>query len=201
MKIDYNNLTVLEGLGVNYTDFWTPSVQGIFDMPEKCYTYQPKWLRYIGFGAKVRLRMKVPEKPSVMLLLHNNGALVPSIARIFGSDFSMVFINPNETIKTYIYEVSRVNMTELNIEKSSCSDTLGESYENPGLVMSPDGPKTIEQCILDYYHENLQCQLPWGETFLKLCPSLLRQRSIRCLLGPAFVVLLSCCCPEFIEDL
>ena len=103
MKIDYNNLTVLEGLGVNYTDFWTPSVQGIFDVPEKCYTYQPKWLIYIGFGAKVRLRMKVPEKPSVMLLLHNNGALVPSIARIFGSDFSMVFINPNETIKTYNY--------------------------------------------------------------------------------------------------
>ena len=164
MKIDYNNLTVLEGLGVNYTDFWTPSVQGIFDMPEKCYTYQPRWLRSIGYGASVRLRMKVPKKPSVMLLLHNNGALVPSIARIFGSDFSMVFINPNETIKTYIYEVSRVNMTELNTEKSSCSDTLGESYENPGLVMSPDGPKTIEQCILDYYHENLQCQLPWGET-------------------------------------
>ena len=78
----------------------------------------------------------------------------------------MVFINPNETIKTYIYEVSRVNMTELNTEKSSCSDTLGESYEKPGLVMSPDGPKTIEQCILDYYHEKLQCQLPWGETLL-----------------------------------
>ena len=54
MKIDYNNLTVLEGLEANYTDFWTFSVQNIMGMPSKCYIYQPKWLRIIGFGANVR---------------------------------------------------------------------------------------------------------------------------------------------------
>ena len=49
-----------------------------------------------------------------MMILHNHGGLVPSIARIFGSDFAMVFVNPKETISTHIYEVSRINMTELD---------------------------------------------------------------------------------------
>ena len=165
MKVDYNNLTVLEDLGFDYTEFWSHSVQNVFGHPSKCYTYQPKWFRKIGFGAKMRFRMKVPKNPSIslMMLLHNYGGLVPSIARIFGSDFSMVFINPDNEMKTYIYEVSRTNMTELNSEKSKCNETLGESHGNPGLVMSPEGPKTVEQCIEDHYHKNLNCQLPWGK--------------------------------------
>ena len=164
-KVDYNNLTVLEDLGFDYTEFWSPSVQSIFGMPSKCYTYQPKWFRKIGFGAKMRFRMKVPKDPSISItmFLHNYGGLVPSIARIFGSDFSMIFVNPDDEMKTYIYEVSRTNMTELNSEESKCNETLGESHGNPGLIMSPEGPKTVEQCIEDHYHENLNCQLPWGE--------------------------------------
>ena len=108
--------------------------------------------------------MKVPEAPGVgvMMFLHNHGALVPSIARIFGSDFSMIFVDPAAKFKTHTYEVSRVNITELDNENSKCSDYLGPSHENPGLVMSSDGPKTVEKCILDYYHKNLNCQLPWG---------------------------------------
>ena len=165
MKIDYNNLTILENLDANYNDFWTPSVQNIFGSPSMCYTYQPKWFRKIGFGAKMRFRMKVPKDPSISItmFLHNYGGLVPSIARIFGLDFSMIFVNPNDEMKTYIYEVSRTNMTELNSEESKCNETLGESHGNPGLIMSPEGPKTVEQCIEDHYHENLNCQLPWGE--------------------------------------
>ena len=54
MKIDFNNLTILEELDAKYTEFWTFSVQNIFGMPNKCYTFQPKWLRNIGFGANVR---------------------------------------------------------------------------------------------------------------------------------------------------
>ena len=75
MKVDYNNLTVLEDLGFDYTEFWSHSVQNVFGHPSKCYTYQPKWFRKIGFGAKMRFRMKVPKKPSIslMMLLHNYG--------------------------------------------------------------------------------------------------------------------------------
>ena len=101
-----------------------------------------------------------------MMILHNHGGLVPSIARIFGSDFAMVFVNPKETISTHIYEVSRINMTELDSEKNKCSNELDEISEDPGLVMSPEGPMTVEQCIQGYYHKNLNCQLPWGEFYL-----------------------------------
>ena len=100
---------------------------------------------------------------SVMLILHNFGGLVPSIARIFGSDFAMVMTNPKENMTTYIYEVSRTNVTELNSENSKCSEELGQSHDNPGLVMSPKGPRTVEQCIEDHYHKNLNCKLPWGK--------------------------------------
>ena len=53
-----------------------------------------------------------------------------SIARIFGSDFAMVFVNPKETISTHIYEVSRINMTELDSEKSKCSNEVDDLDDN-----------------------------------------------------------------------
>ena len=56
MKIDYNNMTMLKELGASYNDFWTPSVQGVIGMPpSRCYTYKPKGLRQIGFGANVKI--------------------------------------------------------------------------------------------------------------------------------------------------
>jgi hypothetical protein len=114
--------------------------------------------------------MKVPKRQgiSIMMFLHNYGALVPSIARIFGADFSMMFVNPETEFKTHTFEVSRTNMTELNNENIRCSEELGPSHEKPGLVMSSGSPKTVEQCILDYYHNNLHCKLPWGVYFAPL---------------------------------
>ena len=117
--------------------------------------------------------MKSPKNPSVsvMMILHNDGALVPSIARIFGSDFVMVNVKPLENFTKYTHEVSRVNMTELDTEKNKCSNEVEENSENPGMAMSSEvseGPKTVEKCILEYYHSNLNCQLPWSKLVFQL---------------------------------
>ena len=52
---------------------------------------------------------------------------------------------------------------EQMLQNSKCSEELGQSHDNPGLVMSPKGPRTVEQCIEDHYHKNLNCKLPWGK--------------------------------------
>ena len=41
---------------------------------------------------------------------------------------------------------------------------------DPGLVLGENGPKTIDQCILDFYHENLKCQLPWSKYGIRKTP-------------------------------
>ena len=53
-RVDLNNKTSLEKKGFMWTDFWTPSVQGSFGEPCKCYTYQPKGQRKIGFTNMVK---------------------------------------------------------------------------------------------------------------------------------------------------
>ena len=73
------------------------------------------------------------------------------------------FMNENEEFLSYYYEVSRVNLTELNTETNSCTKELDDIGGDPGLVLGENGPKTVDQCILDFYHENLKCQLPWSK--------------------------------------
>ena len=47
--INYNNLTTLNNRDIEYTEFWTPTIQGAFGEPCKCYTYQPRAQRKTGF--------------------------------------------------------------------------------------------------------------------------------------------------------
>ena len=72
-------------------------------------------------------------------------------------------MNENDEFLSYFYEVSRINLTELNTETNSCTKELDDIGGDPGLVLGENGPKTVEQCILDFYQENLKCQLPWSE--------------------------------------
>jgi hypothetical protein len=62
------------------------------------------------------------------------------------------------------FQITRTNMTELDRPDSPCSNDP-ELYNDvqPGLVLSPDGPKTLDQCIVDFYHKELGCRLPWGK--------------------------------------
>ena len=64
--------------------------------------------------------------------MHNYGALVPNLSRIFGSDFAAIFIEKNEDFSFYTYEVSRVNLTELNSNHGPCTSELdniqGKNY-------------------------------------------------------------------------
>ena len=98
-----------------------------------------------------------------MVFLHNHGSLIPNLSRVYGSDFAALFMNENDEFLSYFYEVSRVNLTELNTETHSCTKELDDIGGDPGLVLGENGPKTVDQCILDFYHENLKCQLPWSK--------------------------------------
>ena len=100
---------------------------------------------------------------AVMVFLHNHGSLIPNLSRVYGSDFAALFMNENDEFLSYFYEVSRVNLTELNTETNSCTKELDDIGGDPGLVLGENGPKTVDQCILDFYHENLKCQLPWSK--------------------------------------
>ena len=110
-------------------------------------------------------RVNAPRDPSVavMVFLHNHGSLIPNLSRVYGSDFAALFMNENDEFLSYFYEVSRVNLTELNTETNSCTKELDDIGGDPGLVLGENGPKTVDQCILDFYHENLKCQLPWSK--------------------------------------
>ena len=43
---------------------------------------------------------------------------------MFGSDFAVIFVEKNEDFSSYIYEVSRINLTELNSNHGSCTNEL-----------------------------------------------------------------------------
>ena len=62
-----------------------------------------------------------------------------------------------------LYEISRTNITELSRPEYNCSDSEDLLvHDNPGLAMSPDGPKTVEQCVTEYYMRELGCKMPWA---------------------------------------
>ena len=118
-------------------------------------------------------RVNAPRDPAVavMVFLHNHGSLIPNLSRLYGSDFAALFMNENDEFLSYFYEVSRVNLTELNTETNSCTKELDDIGGDPGLVLGENGPKTVDQCILDFYHENLKCQLPWSKYGILFLPT------------------------------
>ena len=77
-----------------------------------------------------------------MVFLHNHGSLIPNLSRVYGSDFAALFMNENDEFLSYFYEVSRVNLTELNTETNSCTKELDDIGGDPGLVLGKNGPKT-----------------------------------------------------------
>lgn len=120
----------------------------------------------------MNIRVRAPNDSSVavMTAVHGVNAFTPNfLSRIFGSDYVMTFIRPSIEMTTKMVEVSRANITNLNTKDHPCTSELDEaSLENPGIVMSPEGAKTVEQCVRDYYHRNLSCYLPWGKSKLKV---------------------------------
>lgn len=84
--------------------------------------------------------------------------------RIFGSDFAMFFVRTDVDMQYTMFEIVRINVTELDRKARGkpCSKEI-DTNGYPGLVMSSSGSsKTLEQCELDYFHNTLGCQLPWG---------------------------------------
>ena len=49
-----NNKTSLDELGLEVNQVWTPSIQGTFGEPCRCFTYEPKGKRGTGFYNAVR---------------------------------------------------------------------------------------------------------------------------------------------------
>ena len=106
------------------------------------------------------VRFKGSHDPLVkyIIAVHNHNAFVPSLADIFGNSLSMVFAQ-NDTLERHNmvkYVVFRTNITELSRPDYNCSSDASLNKDgNPGLVMSSSGPKTVEQCIVDYYQREL----------------------------------------------
>ena len=48
-----NNQTVLDDMNIDYKKLWTPSIQGLFGEPARCFTYQPLGSRSVGFANNV----------------------------------------------------------------------------------------------------------------------------------------------------
>ena len=110
-------------------------------------------------------RIKSLDDPAIamQIYVHNHGAMVPHLAKIYGNDFQTVFARIGSFIGNG-FEISRTNYTELNRDDFECSDDK-ELYDDahPGWVKSPDGPKDLEDCIEEYFHRELECLLPWGK--------------------------------------
>ena len=117
----------------------------------------------------MNIRVKAPNDSSVAVLIsvHSVNAFTPNfLSRIFGSDYVMAFIRPDIKMTTRMVEIGRANITKMNRKNQPCTSELDDiALENPGIVMSPEGAKTVEQCIRDYYHRHLGCYLPWGNFF------------------------------------
>ena len=68
------------------------------------------------------------------MFLHNYGALVPNLSRVFGSDFAVIFVEKNEDFSSYTYEVSRVNLTELSSIHGLCTDDLDNIQGKDNMI-------------------------------------------------------------------
>ena len=111
------------------------------------------------------LRLKGSKDPNVKYIIsvHNHHAFIPSLADIFGNAVFLVFSKEDSQHQMAKFVFSRTNITELNRADFNCSnDPDLYTNDNPGLVMSFDGPKTVENCVNDYYQKQLRCQLPWN---------------------------------------
>ena len=111
-------------------------------------------------------RFKASANPMVkyIIAVHNHNAFVPSLADIFGNAVSMesVLDPKNDSSQQQMFVFFRSNVTELSSQEYNCSHDVSLQQDgNPGLAMSTNGPKTVEQCVIDYYHRELGCKLPW----------------------------------------
>ena len=111
-------------------------------------------------------RIKSQDDPAIGILFtaHNPGGFVPNLARIYGNDVKVVFAKANNEFIGAGFELNRINITELDREGAECSvDPALDNDDHPGRVLSPEGPKDLEECIEDFYHKQLNCRLPWGK--------------------------------------
>ncbi len=69
------------------------------------------------------MRIKSRDDPAIAFLIgvHNHGAFVPNLGRVFGNDYTMIFARPGEFIYSGI-KITRTNMTELHREDVPCSN-------------------------------------------------------------------------------
>ena len=122
------------------------------------------------FTFQLAFRIKSLDDPAIamQIYVHNHGAMVPHLAKIYGNDFQTVFARIGSFIGNG-FEISRTNYTELNREDFECSDDR-ELYDDahPGWVKSPDGSKNLEDCIEEYFHRELECLLPWGKKIFRI---------------------------------
>ena len=103
---------------MSQSDVWSHSVHGLFGVAAKCYAYTPLGKRSVGFGQAVNIRVKA--SVTAFVSVHNDQAFIPSMAREYGSDFSLVFPPPLGQAKFAMFEVGRINMTELNSDRHPC---------------------------------------------------------------------------------
>ena len=111
-------------------------------------------------------RIKSQDDPAIGILFtaHNPGGFVPNLARIYGNDVKVVFAKANNEFIGAGFELNRINITELDREGAECSvDPALNDDGHPSRVLSPEGPKDLEDCIEDFYHSQLNCRLPWGK--------------------------------------
>ena len=74
----------------------------------------------------------------------------------------MLFVKPHAEFSSYYFEIIRKNITNLNVKERPCWENDDTSL-SLGLAKSNGTTKTIDQCILDFYHSKLGCQLPWSK--------------------------------------
>ena len=74
----------------------------------------------------------------------------------------MLFVKANAEFSSYYFEIIRKDITNLNVDERPCWENDDTSL-SLGLAKSNDTMKTIDQCILDFYHSRLGCQLPWSK--------------------------------------
>ena len=106
-----------------------------------------------------------------LIAVHNHDAFVPSMAQIFGTGVALLATRKGQFINA-MYEVSRSNITELKAFNNCSDDEALLNDTKPGLVMSSEGPKTVDKCIEDYYVRELGCKMPWivgNESKLETC--------------------------------
>ena len=75
--------------------------------------------------------------------------------------------NPNDlqSMRYFGIELQRQKFTDLSTASKPCSDSKELNSES-GLaevkaISGEKQTKTVEQCYWDYFHNHLQCRLPW----------------------------------------